>query len=113
MKFVVWAPPVIRLYEKMTGKFEFIQSSFLHENDRQFCIFICTLFFLQVVFRSESIVMTRLIRALLTILRYDYMVLSNAYLFSACPERDSNMGPSRIAVVEDCKAITTQPPWMD
>ena len=31
------------------------------------------------------------------------------------PERDSNLGPSRIAVFEDCKAIAliTQPPRMD
>ena len=28
---------------------------------------------------------------------------------------NSNLGPSRIAVFEDCKAtdITTQPPWLD
>ena len=26
---------------------------------------------------------------------------------------DLNLGPSRIAVVEDCKALTTQPPRLD
>ena len=31
-----------------------------------------------------------------------------------CPEQDLNMGPSRIAVFEDCKAtaLTTQRPWL-
>ena len=67
------------------------------------------------IIHSELIVMTRLIRALLTILMYDYMVLSNAYLFSVCPEQDSNLGLCRIAVLEDCKAtaLTTPPPRLD
>ena len=36
---------------------------------------------------------------------YDYM----------CPEQNSNLGPSRIAVFEDCKAtaLNTQPPRLD
>ena len=64
------------------------------------------------IIHSELIVMTRLIRASLTILRYNYMVLSNAYLFFVCPEQASNLGLCRIDVLEDCKAIalTTQPP---
>ena len=35
--------------------------------------------------------------------------------FGHSPEQDSNLGPSRIAFFEDCKAIelTTQPPWLD
>ena len=30
-------------------------------------------------------------------------------------ELDLNLGPSKIAVFEDCKdaALTTQPPWLD
>ena len=61
--------------------------------------------------RSESIVITQLMRALLTILRNDCMVLSNTFLFSACPEGDSNLDQSRIAVFENCKAtaLATQP----
>ena len=45
----------------------------------------------------------------------DYMVLSNAYLFSACSEQDSNLGPSGIAVFEDYKAtaLTIQPSRLD
>ena len=41
-----------------------------------------------------------------------YILLSNQYL---SPEHDSNLGLSRIAVFEDCKAtaLTTQPPWLD
>ena len=37
-------------------------------------------------------------------------VFDSYYLFSACPERDSNLGPSKIAVFEDRKAtaLTTQ-----
>ena len=48
--------------------------------------------------------MTHLTRGLLTILRYDYMVPSYAYI----------LDPSRIAVFEVCKAtpLTTQPPWL-
>ena len=32
-----------------------------------------------------------------------------------CPKQDLNLGLSRIAVFEDCKAtgLTTQPQWLD
>ena len=34
-------------------------------------------------------------------------------IISLCPEHDSNLGQSRIAVFKDCNAttITTRPPW--
>ena len=51
-------------------------------------------------------------------LSFDNLFITNQYFiqrFYMCPERDSNLGPSRIAVFQDWKAtaLITQPPRLD
>ena len=60
------------------------------------------------------IIMTYLVRALLIILKYDYIVLSSmaGVYATMCPERDSILGPRRMAVFEDGQVtrLTNRPP---